>query len=51
MKRFICITLAFLAIGMQLYAVNEDVVTWEKILKDVNTDEQRIAIILKIMEF
>jgi len=51
MKRLICITLAILAIGMQLYAVNEDVVTWEQILKDVNTDEQRIAIILKIMEF
>jgi len=51
MKRLICITLAILALGMQLYAVNEDVVTWEQILKDVNTDEQRIAIILKIMEF
>ena len=50
MKRFFVALTILSLLCVQSYAVDEDVVVWEKIYKDANSDEQRVAVILKIME-
>jgi HEAT repeat protein len=39
------------ALCVQVYAANEDVAVWEKIYNDVNNDEQRVSVMIRIMEF
>lgn len=51
MKRLIAGVLALFLFGARAFAINEDVVAWEQILNDVTTDEQRVSVIMKIMEF
>lgn len=50
MKRTLCICAAFLLLVRGAFALNEKVVVWEQIYRDVSTDQQRIAVLLKIME-
>lgn len=51
MKRLFCLLLAVTALSASAFALNDKVVVWEKIYRDANTDAQRIAVLLKIMEF
>lgn len=51
MKRTIAAIMTMALIATSLHALDDRAVVWEKIYRDANTDSQRIAVILKIMEF
>ncbi len=51
MKKALIICFALMFSGIQAFALNEKVVVWEQIYQQSDRDEQRVAIILKIMEF
>lgn len=51
MKRLFSLIIAVAALSASAFALNDKVVVWEKIYRDANTDTQRIAVLLKIMEF
>jgi hypothetical protein len=51
MKKFFIVCAITAVLCVQAYAANEDVAVWEKIYNDVNSDEQRVAVMLKIMDF
>jgi len=51
MKKLLIIFLALSAISFNAYALNENVVVWEQIYQQTDRDDQRVAVILKIMEF
>lgn len=51
MKRLCSIFMALAVLSASAFALNDKVAVWEKIYRDANNDGQRIAIILKIMEF
>lgn len=50
MKKALCIYLITVTLGINVFALNENVVVWEQIYQQADKDEQRIAVILKIME-
>lgn len=51
MKKALVILTALLTLGFEAYALNENVVVWQQIYEQVNTDDQRISVLLKIMDF
>ena len=51
MKKKFALLFVFVIACTEIYAINEKVVVWEQIYNDVSTDEKRIAVLLKIMEF
>ncbi len=51
MKRTIVALIAMALLATPLLALDDKAVVWEKIYRDANTDSQRIAVLLKIMEF
>jgi hypothetical protein len=51
MKRTIAALIAMALLATPLLALDDKAVVWEKIYRDANTDGQRIAVLLKIMEF
>lgn len=50
MKKYLVAAL-MVAWSVSLYAVNENVVMWERIYEETRSDEQRMAVMLQIMEF
>ncbi len=51
MKTAIGALIAMALLATPLFALDDKAVVWEKIYRDANTDSQRIAVLLKIMEF
>ncbi len=51
MKKYVAIVAVFAALAFRAFAANEDVVVWEKIYNDLSTDDQRVAVMLRIMDF
>lgn len=49
-KQFLCVLITVL-LGTVAFAQNENVVVWEQIYKTTTSIEQKITVILKIMEF
>jgi hypothetical protein len=51
MKKFLLLSLALASLGLPVFALNENVVVWEQIYGTMETDEQRLNVMLKITEF
>lgn len=50
MKKYLCLFLTLFVLSIEMFALNENVVVWERIYQDTSTDEQRISVLLKIMD-
>ncbi len=51
MKKALLILAALFVLGIEAFALNENVVVWQQIYEQVDTDDQRISVLLKIMDF
>jgi hypothetical protein len=51
MKKALIICVALFVMGIGAYALNENVVVWEQIYDQTDRDDQRVAVVIKIMEF
>jgi hypothetical protein len=51
MKRLLMLALILSFCSFGAFALNEDVVAWEQIYRKADSDEQRLAVMLKIMQF
>jgi len=51
MKKALLILAALFVVGIEAFALNENVVVWQQIYEQVDTDDQRISVLLKIMDF
>jgi hypothetical protein len=50
MKKILVICVALLVLGMEAFAMNENVVVWEQIYQQADSDQQRLSVLLKIID-